>query len=548
MEKEQLITLVEKSQSGDTKAVEKLLQYAHTSVSYQCRKMLSNPQDAEDMTQEVLFTIYTKLDTLQEPAAFHRWADQITVSRCINALNRTHVEYQFAEDEEGHSILDTLEELDEQVIPDKAIDHAETVRMIEEIVGNLPDVQRAATLMFYYDEMSVKEIAAAMNVPENTVKSRLNYARKAIKEKVLDYEKQGVKLYGLSPLPFLLYFLRLAAKNSADEEAAGVMVAEILATEGAAIGLAVGAGSVAAAAAGSAAAAVAATTTANGLFAGITAKVVAGVLATIVTVGGVVTLVVPNLQGKASEPSAVSTEATSAMETESSTTGTSTEPAASETTEPTVPAGSSENTEYATCSACGTGQIIPVNLTQDPCAVRLEVAFQCNHCGIIAGYSYPSGKGHTYGLTEDGQYEICTVCGEVLGPANIGHGGVTDDTGHTHSYESVVTTPTCTSAGYTTYTCDCGYSYTGNETAAQGHDWKLAVYNEPLCKMNGSYYYHCTVCPEDYSEMIPALEHNMTDWYILHEPTTDQDGMEMRKCLNKGCDNVQTRTVPKLSA
>ena len=170
MEKEQLIALVRKSRSGDTESIEKLLQYAHTSVSYQCRKMLNNAQDAEDMTQEVLVTIYTKLDTLQEPAAFNKWVNQITATRCINALNRTHVEYQFAEDEEGHSILDTLEELDEQVIPDKAIDNAETARMIEEIVEGLPDVQRAATLMFYYDEMSVKEIAKTMKVSENTVK------------------------------------------------------------------------------------------------------------------------------------------------------------------------------------------------------------------------------------------------------------------------------------------------------------------------------------------------------------------------------------------
>ena len=72
MEREQLITLVEQSRSGDAKAMEDLLQYAHTPVSYQCRKMLRNPQDAEDLTQEVLVTIYTKLDTLQESAVIPR--------------------------------------------------------------------------------------------------------------------------------------------------------------------------------------------------------------------------------------------------------------------------------------------------------------------------------------------------------------------------------------------------------------------------------------------------------------------------------------------
>ena len=43
---------------------------------------------------------------------------------------------------------------------------------------------------------------------------------------------------------------------------------------------------------------------------------------------------------------------------------------------------------------------------------------------------------------------------------------------HEHSYEAVVTAPTCTEAGYTTYTCECGESYIGDETAALGHEWK----------------------------------------------------------------------------
>ena len=43
---------------------------------------------------------------------------------------------------------------------------------------------------------------------------------------------------------------------------------------------------------------------------------------------------------------------------------------------------------------------------------------------------------------------------------------------HTHSYEAVVTAPTCTEGGYTTYTCECGESYIADETEALGHDWK----------------------------------------------------------------------------
>ncbi len=57
-------------------------------------------------------------------------------------------------------------------------------------------------------------IAAALNIPEGTVKSRLNYARRAIKEGVERFAAQGVRRYGLPPLPFLVYFLRKDALQS----------------------------------------------------------------------------------------------------------------------------------------------------------------------------------------------------------------------------------------------------------------------------------------------------------------------------------------------
>ena len=234
MEKEQMIDLVKKSKNGDPVAIEELLRAAHTPVSYQCRKLLKNEQDAEDVTQEVLLTLYTKLDTLMEPAAFWGWLSRITANRCMNALSRTHVDLQILEDEEGHSMLDDIENTDQQLVPDAALDNAETARMIDEIIEGLPEAQRMCTLFFYFDEMSVKEISSVMGTSENTVKSRLNYARKAIKERVLDYEKSGVKLYGMSPIPFLFFFLRRAAENSAEGTAAQKMAARVMA-EGAAV-------------------------------------------------------------------------------------------------------------------------------------------------------------------------------------------------------------------------------------------------------------------------------------------------------------------------
>ena len=54
--------------------------------------------------------------------------------------------------------------------------------------------------MFYYEEMSVREIAETLGCSENTVKSRLNYGRRKVEAKVKELEKRGTRLYSMAPL------------------------------------------------------------------------------------------------------------------------------------------------------------------------------------------------------------------------------------------------------------------------------------------------------------------------------------------------------------
>ena len=192
--------------SGDQQAQEELVLAAQNQVYYHCRKMLKHEEDALDATQETLISMLTRLDRLQDPEAFWGWLSAMTANHCRNVLTRGRREAQIPEDDEGNSLLDAFESLDEQTVPDKALDNDETRRMIVELVDQLPPPQRQCVLMFYYEEMSVKDIAAALETSEGTVKSRLNYARKAIKSGVDAYAAQGVKLY--SALPFLVYFLQ----------------------------------------------------------------------------------------------------------------------------------------------------------------------------------------------------------------------------------------------------------------------------------------------------------------------------------------------------
>lgn len=271
--------IIRRCLAGDAQAQEELILAAQNRVYYHCKKMLKHEQDALDATQEVLIRMLTKLDSLQQPEAFWGWLSAMTANYCRNVLTRGRKEEQFPEDEEGHSLADSFENLDEQTVPDKALDNEETRRMIVDLVDNLPDAQRQCVLMFYYEEMSVKDIAAALETSEGTIKSRLNYARKAIKEGVDRYAAQGVKLYGFSPLPLLVYFLQKDALLSELSGTAAQSMAHAVLTA---------AGSTAGAAAGTAASTgAAASHAAGGILAHKGALVLAGVVLAGAVAGGV---------------------------------------------------------------------------------------------------------------------------------------------------------------------------------------------------------------------------------------------------------------------
>lgn len=311
MEQKELLTLIEKCRTGDPDAQEKLVVETQNRVYYHCKKFLKNEEDAQDATQDVLIAMITGLDKLRQPAAFWGWLNGITANRCKHLLTQGTREWQIPEDEEGNSMLDSIETLDDQTVPDKAIDNAETQRLVMDIIDALPAEQRMTVTFFYYDEMSVKDIASAMDVSEGTVKSRLNYARKTIKAEVEKLEKKdGTKLYSVSILPFLAYFFRrnaqsqtlspaaaatltqgaLAGAGATAGVSAGACVSSAAAGAGAATvtgatATAVGTTATAGAAAGTKAAAAGAVSAKAGL--GLGAKLIAGVLAGALTLGGI---------------------------------------------------------------------------------------------------------------------------------------------------------------------------------------------------------------------------------------------------------------------
>lgn len=281
MEREQLIALVTAAQQGKEEALNELFNTYYNDVYYFALKTVKDEEAACDVTQETFVEIINTLGNLQEPAAFVKWMKMIAYHQCTRHFKKK-VDVLVDEDEEGNTVFDTLQEEKADFIPDEALDKAEFRETIMAMIDQLSEEQRAALMLFYYDELSIKQIAQIQGTNENTVKSRLNYAKKGIKKSVEDYEKKnGIKLHCVGVLPLLLWLFKDYFAQTAPATAAAV-----------AKGVAAATGTtVTVSAAATATTATAATVaTAAGVGAKIAlplaAKIVAGVVAATLVVGG----------------------------------------------------------------------------------------------------------------------------------------------------------------------------------------------------------------------------------------------------------------------
>ena len=303
MEKELLIKLVTAAQQGDSNAQGELFSCFYNDIYYFALKTIKDDDLACDITQEAFVEIINTITALKEPAAFVTWAKQITYHQCTRYFKKKK-DVIVGEDEEGHTIFDDLKEENGEFIPDEALDKSDFKKTILAILDELSEEQRSATMMYYFDELSVSEIARIQGVSEGTIKSRLNYARKSIKQSVEDYEKKnGIKLHAIPFFPLFKFIFEGAFEKglptaSLDIIAKGVSSATGASIASASTGTAVGTAATTAATTTTAGAVTTATTaTATTIGAKIAAlpiatKIIAGIVAATITIGGTSTAII----------------------------------------------------------------------------------------------------------------------------------------------------------------------------------------------------------------------------------------------------------------
>ena len=207
---QELGELVERVKSGDIDAFDELYRKTCRSVFFHVQKVLNNPQDIENAVSETYLRTYQNLDQLSKPELFQSWVDRTATYVALDMVPDDRYRNEPSLDDEFFFYKPVTAESE---TPDRMLSRKEEEEILAHIIDSLPEVQRASAIMKYYDEMSIPAITKAMGCPEETVKSRLNYAQQNIEKAVKEEEKRGVRFSPVSPDSLRSAILRLLRKE-----------------------------------------------------------------------------------------------------------------------------------------------------------------------------------------------------------------------------------------------------------------------------------------------------------------------------------------------
>lgn len=282
MNNKALASLAKRIRKGDEEAFNELYMQMWKPLFYIAYKYLDNEGQAMDAVQDTFLIVHTRISDLKEDIAFSAWMNQILIRECMAVLRkRKKMDIISIE-----GLQTELTEDREEFLPEDLLENKASCEAVLEAVSGLPVEQKNTILLYYFSDLSVKEIAEMTGSSPNAIMIKLSRARVAIKKKLEKLQFAGTPLFAVSAMPVLSRLFHNEAQQLCTDDVGAKIWDSIQLgiTAGAAIG------GTAATAAGSAAAV---STTAGGAVgasagvgAGAVVQVSIGLVATILLGGG----------------------------------------------------------------------------------------------------------------------------------------------------------------------------------------------------------------------------------------------------------------------
>jgi RNA polymerase sigma-70 factor (ECF subfamily) len=176
-------SLVRRIAAGDREAFEVLMRRHNRRLYRLARAALRDPAEAEDALQDAYVNAFRSIGQFRQEASLSTWLSRLVLNECTNRLRRSARRHKVIPIVSAASEPDFDEHVaDENEPPERQVARTQMRALLEDKVDSLPETFRIVFVMRSVEELSVEECAAALGIPEATVRSRLFRARSLLRE------------------------------------------------------------------------------------------------------------------------------------------------------------------------------------------------------------------------------------------------------------------------------------------------------------------------------------------------------------------------------
>ena len=205
------VKLVERARNKDEQAYAELIDLTSKKMYFTACDFVHDEDEAKNIVQDVYRNCFEKMYQLKDDSKFEGWIMVSLTNKCRDYLRKNHKYDEVYTGDLNDEELDFESNIEDERMefkPDANFNYQELKEGLQGVLAELPDIQRMSIILVHLDGLKVKEAAAALQVPEGTVKSSISIGKQKIKNKIEELRRQNKSFYAVAPIPFLVWMLK----------------------------------------------------------------------------------------------------------------------------------------------------------------------------------------------------------------------------------------------------------------------------------------------------------------------------------------------------